>query len=912
MTKIVDELLVKLGVDPSKWKTGLSEATRASNSFVQGLKEHQAALNGLTLTSGLTLAGQIAFIKKATDAAEEQLLATSKLENNLKSDQRTRADSIDVLRAQATELQKVTRFDDEQTVASQAMLAGFGLTDQQILAITPHLQDAAEQVAFLNNEEVDLGAVTKAVGKAIETGNIGPLAKLGIVLPGVKKGTADFATILDALANSSFAGLARNIDPAILKQAEFKHEVHEAEEAIGNGLLPVITQLLGKIQPYIEAFTKWAAAHKDVVLAIVGGGIAGAGLLAALTLLGQAITILATPAGPIALAITGLAALVGWIVKLKVEHGQLPAAIQETVDAIIKENAEIDKLNKKLHELPDGTEFNQIRQDTLDKLDEAKKKLDALTDSMKKFFDAGQGGTETEDTLKARIDVLTKDAARLQAQLDSMPEPFGIFKLGSKKNDVREELEKTRKELALYQGQLDILEQAKPKPAGAVPETGVGASAALSPEDQQRKTRLTIISEDKKETQEWLDAKIAMASEERDHEIESADKAGKSRVDAEVKYNKAVEDARDAHIAAMLAKERTENLQPLNEEQDVRRQQVQDPNFTGPRQPFGGENAVQTPGGPVDLTPHGGPAPTLPTDEFQQNADDIIQINDDTIDQMKDGWTDLTGQILDELDRQKAAHRQQGSAILDTWGGTFESLLNAGDAFGQAFYKSTVLTLLKIGQAKIQGALGELLITKVIEVGKALMGAPLSFGASLAAIPLILAAFGASTAALGAAEKAFSPKGSYEVGGVIPETGPYKMHAPEVVFNPKKNTMGDLVSFLHRSGSPEAADTLHVLTTLASSLKVEPSLGAARFMHYEKEVLHGPGRDAVADAARTFARSGAADNIADAVTAAQRGQNGAPVPNINLHSWGPLNTELDVERIVRRVFAEMWTEMADR
>jgi hypothetical protein len=83
-------------------------------------------------------------------------------------------------------------------------------------------------------------------------------------------------------------------------------------------------------------------------------------------------------------------------------------------------------------------------------------------------------------------------------------------------------------------------------------------------------------------------------------------------------------------------------------------------------------------------------------------------------------------------------------------------------------------------------------------------------------------------------------------------------------------------------------------------------------MHYEKEVLHGPGRDAVADAARTFARSGAADNIADAVTAAQRGQNGAPVPNINLHSWGPLNTELDVERIVRRVFAEMWTEMADR
>src|SRR5262245_58331211 len=117
MAQIVDELLVKLGVDPTKWKTGLAEATKAGKSFVAGPKPHQTALAGVNRASGLTRAGQVACVKKVTDEYAAQDDSVNKLETLLKAEQRTRSDSVKVLTAQADALQRITPFADDQIIS---------------------------------------------------------------------------------------------------------------------------------------------------------------------------------------------------------------------------------------------------------------------------------------------------------------------------------------------------------------------------------------------------------------------------------------------------------------------------------------------------------------------------------------------------------------------------------------------------------------------------------------------------------------------------------------------------------------------------------------------------------------------------------------------------------------------------
>lgn len=346
--KVVDEVLVKLIGDPSALKRGLAEGATAGKKFVTELEKQSKTLAGLSITQGLAFAAQAKFIKDVTKAAGEQELAVAKLSSNLKAEQRTRADSIGVLTAQADALQKVTRFSDDQTIAAQAMLASFKLTDEQILQLTPRLQDVSENLAKLGDEEADLQKVALAFGKAIETGNTAALMRYGIQLEKEKDGTIDFGKVIDQLANSSFAGLAEAIGQTTQgRLAAFKNQINELQESIGFALLPTVNDLFSKLTPVISRFSEWAKAHGSIVLSILGGGLAGSGVLAALSAMGLAIGgLVALSGGPITLAIVGISTLIGLLVALKLRAADLP----DTLDDI---NAEIDTQRTKLQKLMD-------------------------------------------------------------------------------------------------------------------------------------------------------------------------------------------------------------------------------------------------------------------------------------------------------------------------------------------------------------------------------------------------------------------------------------------------------------------------------------------------------------------------------------------------------------------------------
>ena len=365
MAQLVDEVLVRLGVDPTKWKAGFVDAAKASKGFVDDIEKHNKQIQKLTLGGAVAFAAQAAFIKDVTGEFAAQETAINKLDILLKQEQRTRADSVAILTAQADALQKITPFADEQIISMQATAAAFGLTDDEIQKLTPHLLDAAAGFRDVEGNALDLDTVAKAVGKAIN-GDSASLKKLGIDLGLAKGETADMGTVLDALTKR-FDGAAVSAGTTFAGQMKIaQNQISEVKETLGAALAPAILAITKDIVPLVTKFGEWATANKDIVLAIVGGGLAGSGLIAAVGAASLAVTAFGAATGPIGIAIIGVSALVGWLIKLKLASEDVPNSIRDIGDELETQRKRLVDLNKELANLDPSARNNQQRQRSFD------------------------------------------------------------------------------------------------------------------------------------------------------------------------------------------------------------------------------------------------------------------------------------------------------------------------------------------------------------------------------------------------------------------------------------------------------------------------------------------------------------------------------------------------------------------
>lgn len=622
MVRIVDEVLIQLGVDPKKWASGLSSASSASNKFFAGLKAHTKELAALTVASGLSLGAQRRFIEDVTKAAATQEAAVARLESALKSDQRTRKDSIALLTQQATALQKVTQFGDEQTITAQSILASFKLTDEQILKLIPRLQDLTTNLQKAGDTEANLENVSLALGRAIAGKQVGALSRYGLSIKLAKGETLDFQRVLDELTNSSFNGLAEAVgQTAAGRMKQFANAVDDVKESLGFALLPTIEKTIAKLTPLVTKFGEWVDAHQNVVLAIMGGGAIGTGLIAALGALGTAFAIFGASTGPVGLAILGVSVLVGWLIKLKLEAASMPSTLEDI-------NAEIETQQKLANDL--------------------NRQINAMT--------AVRGTSDRDMFDPARVD-------ELQTKLDA------VIRRMVKLQEARAKLN-------------------QPAPEGATLNTGGGGGstgAAATPFGDV--TAFPAKLEEQKSTLENVLRGYYEITDETNQAIIDSDKA---RADAQ---------------AAILE---------------------------------------------------------------QQRAD--------------------------------VAQKTAQTAFL--WGDMFGMVLQSESNFAQAFGKATVMALIKVINVEIRAAIGKILVAKATELGKAAIGAPLTFGATLAATGPIIAASALAIGALQAIEARVAKSlGGFEQGGVVPRTGHYLMHEGEVIYNPRKNTTAQFARNLARGGA---------------------------------------------------------------------------------------------------------------
>src|SRR3990172_522877 len=249
----------KLGQGFGQASRGFAAVGRAGKGLFRTLFSLKTAFVGLAAVLGARKL--IAFAGAAIKSSDAAELAVARLTAGLKNVPNVSKNATKALTDQAAALQKITTFADEQIISAQAMLATFQLNDRQIKTVTPRILDMAAALEKSSGSTVDLEQLSIAMGKALGPGGTaGALKRYGVALTDAQieefdasKG-AERLTLLMKILDSNFKGIAKAAgDTAAGKMRQFKNQIDDVREAIGDRLKPILVTVIGTIQRFVTA-----------------------------------------------------------------------------------------------------------------------------------------------------------------------------------------------------------------------------------------------------------------------------------------------------------------------------------------------------------------------------------------------------------------------------------------------------------------------------------------------------------------------------------------------------------------------------------------------------------------------------------------------------------------------------------
>ncbi len=174
-------------------------------------------------------------------------------------------EQVKSLQRQQDALSKVTRFDDEAIASGQGFLATFQLNTKQIEKLTPRLLDMAEGLRDSEGATIGLEGASNMLGKALQLGTVGMLAKAGVTIPGTTKAMQDLFKEKFALANieERTAMLSELVDGNFKGQAETAGKTLAGQIVILSTAYENLKEKVGKALG--EAFAPFVQAMKDFV-----------------------------------------------------------------------------------------------------------------------------------------------------------------------------------------------------------------------------------------------------------------------------------------------------------------------------------------------------------------------------------------------------------------------------------------------------------------------------------------------------------------------------------------------------------------------------------------------------------------------------------------------------------------------
>jgi hypothetical protein len=202
-----------------------------------------------------------------TQAAARQEKVVAKLTQQLKNHNELTKENLNALKDQASALQKVTQFGDEQILAGQAMLASFSLTTEQIKEMTPRMLDAAVMNERLTGTQTDLSTIAKMVGVALG-GQAGRLVQMGIKMTDTQRRTYQAASeqekfnLLLEIFDQNAKGLAKSVGTTWAgSMSKMQNQLGDSKELLGaiitesgawKQVLAIITETISDLNTWLQ------------------------------------------------------------------------------------------------------------------------------------------------------------------------------------------------------------------------------------------------------------------------------------------------------------------------------------------------------------------------------------------------------------------------------------------------------------------------------------------------------------------------------------------------------------------------------------------------------------------------------------------------------------------------------------
>lgn len=224
----------------TKMNREMQQQFRKSESSAKGLtngfKSLAKAAGGLFVFSKI-----IQFSKDSVVAFDKQAKAEAQLATALGTTSKALTD-------QASALQKVTLFGDEQTIQAQSLIAAFVKEEEQITRVIPLVQDLAQA------KGMDLAGAADLVSKTLGS-STNALSRYGIQVEGNVGSTERLESLTRGL-EAAFGGSARAAAEAGAGPlTQFGNAVGDITEQIGALLLPMLNDLTKSAGEGANAFT---------------------------------------------------------------------------------------------------------------------------------------------------------------------------------------------------------------------------------------------------------------------------------------------------------------------------------------------------------------------------------------------------------------------------------------------------------------------------------------------------------------------------------------------------------------------------------------------------------------------------------------------------------------------------------
>lgn len=236
---------------------GIAKAIKQFQQLETTGEKAQFALKKAALPAAAAFGAVTAGLTMATKAAIEDEQAQTQLANTLKNTVKATDQQIKATEDAISKMSRQSGIADDKLRPAFAALT-LGTKD---LATSQRAMALAMDIA--TSTGTDLVTVSDALAKAY-AGNMKGLKALSPEIMAMIKDGATLDQVMATLAQNFGGATAANAETAAGKMQIFKNSINETQEAIGTAFLPVLENLM----PRLQAFADWASANPELLTKI--------------------------------------------------------------------------------------------------------------------------------------------------------------------------------------------------------------------------------------------------------------------------------------------------------------------------------------------------------------------------------------------------------------------------------------------------------------------------------------------------------------------------------------------------------------------------------------------------------------------------------------------------------------------